>query len=214
MAFFPWCFSTVLWYNTVSCEDDLSVAFPFWLQVDDINSAVADLKAKNIRTLSAEPRIGAHGKPVMFLHPKDCDGVLVEIEQAWMSLAERACGSCSFTTGLSWWRQPKAFLITFFKNLLLIFLVLFGMIVWCVLHYYVCINLVCILSLNIISQLSYSPHNIRKDGTTWNAQIKKICSLSAFTLQNSTFISLQSMNPRYFTFCFVFCFFLSLTTFH
>ncbi len=53
-----------------------------WSQVDDINAAIVDLKAKNIRTLSAEPRIGAHGKPVMFLHPKDCDGVLVELEQA------------------------------------------------------------------------------------------------------------------------------------
>lgn len=53
-------------------------------QVDDISAAIVDLKAKNIRTLSAEPRIGAHGKPVMFLHPKDCDGVLVELEEAWI----------------------------------------------------------------------------------------------------------------------------------
>ena len=44
---------------------------------------VRDLKAKKIRCLSPEPRIGAHGKPVMFLHPKDCAGVLVELEQAW-----------------------------------------------------------------------------------------------------------------------------------
>ncbi|KAJ8407718.1 hypothetical protein AAFF_G00267620 [Aldrovandia affinis] len=52
------------------------------IEVDDINAAIADLKARKIRTLSEEPRIGAHGKPVMFLHPKDCDGVLVELEQA------------------------------------------------------------------------------------------------------------------------------------
>ncbi|XP_006628789.2 methylmalonyl-CoA epimerase, mitochondrial [Lepisosteus oculatus] len=52
------------------------------IEVDDINAAIMDLKAKKIRTLSDEPRIGAHGKPVMFLHPKDCDGVLVELEQA------------------------------------------------------------------------------------------------------------------------------------
>lgn len=52
------------------------------MQVDDIHAAVADLKAKNIRILSEEPRIGAHGKPVVFLHPKDCDGVLVELEEA------------------------------------------------------------------------------------------------------------------------------------
>ncbi|XP_069030377.1 methylmalonyl-CoA epimerase, mitochondrial isoform X3 [Embiotoca jacksoni] len=52
------------------------------IEVDDINAAIVDLKAKNIRTLSAEPGIGAHGKPVIFLHPKDCDGVLVELEEA------------------------------------------------------------------------------------------------------------------------------------
>ncbi|XP_051919338.1 methylmalonyl-CoA epimerase, mitochondrial [Hippocampus zosterae] len=52
------------------------------IEVDNINAAIKDLKLKNIRTLSAEPRIGAHGKPVMFLHPKDCDGVLVELEEA------------------------------------------------------------------------------------------------------------------------------------
>ncbi|XP_037545307.1 methylmalonyl-CoA epimerase, mitochondrial [Nematolebias whitei] len=52
------------------------------IEVDDIHAAVADLKAKNIRILSEEPRIGAHGKPVVFLHPKDCDGVLVELEEA------------------------------------------------------------------------------------------------------------------------------------
>ncbi len=52
------------------------------IEVDDINAAVKDLKAKNVRCLTEEPRIGAHGKPVMFLHPKDCAGVLVELEQA------------------------------------------------------------------------------------------------------------------------------------
>ena len=51
------------------------------IEVNDINAAVADVKSKNIRCLSPEPRIGAHGKPVMFLHPKDCNGVLVELEQ-------------------------------------------------------------------------------------------------------------------------------------
>jgi len=51
------------------------------IEVDDIAAAVADVKKKNIRCLSALPRIGAHGKPVMFLHPKDCNGVLVELEQ-------------------------------------------------------------------------------------------------------------------------------------
>ncbi|XP_012915557.2 methylmalonyl-CoA epimerase, mitochondrial isoform X2 [Mustela putorius furo] len=51
-------------------------------RVDDINAAVMDLKEKKIRSLSEEAKIGAHGKPVIFLHPKDCGGVLVELEQA------------------------------------------------------------------------------------------------------------------------------------
>ncbi|XP_018407780.1 PREDICTED: methylmalonyl-CoA epimerase, mitochondrial [Nanorana parkeri] len=52
------------------------------IEVDDIKEAMSDLKKKNIRLLSEEPKIGAHGKPVVFLHPKDCDGVLLELEQA------------------------------------------------------------------------------------------------------------------------------------
>lgn len=56
--------------------------FPFFIfQVSDIQAAIKDLKAKNIRTLGDEAKIGAHGKPVIFLHPKDCNGVLVELEQ-------------------------------------------------------------------------------------------------------------------------------------
>ncbi|XP_072790266.1 methylmalonyl-CoA epimerase, mitochondrial isoform X5 [Taeniopygia guttata] len=51
-------------------------------QVDDIKAAMTELKKKKIRILSEEPKIGAHGKPVIFLHPKDCHGVLVELEQA------------------------------------------------------------------------------------------------------------------------------------
>ena len=65
----------------------ISVLIPsLFLQVEDINAAIAALRVKNIRTLSATPQIGAHGKPVIFLHPKDCDGVLVELEEAWSSL--------------------------------------------------------------------------------------------------------------------------------
>ncbi|KAK3097998.1 hypothetical protein FSP39_015182 [Pinctada imbricata] len=52
------------------------------IEVDDIEEAMKDLKSKNIRLLSDSARIGAHGKPVVFLHPKDCNGVLVELEQA------------------------------------------------------------------------------------------------------------------------------------
>jgi methylmalonyl-CoA/ethylmalonyl-CoA epimerase len=51
-------------------------------EVDDILSARDRLKAKGARVLGdGEPRIGAHGKPVLFLHPKDFCGTLVELEQ-------------------------------------------------------------------------------------------------------------------------------------
>ena len=52
-------------------------------EVDDILAARDRLKEKGARILgSGEPRIGAHGKPVLFLHPKDFGGTLVELEQA------------------------------------------------------------------------------------------------------------------------------------
>jgi len=52
-------------------------------EVDDIIAARDRLKAQGARVLGdGEPRIGAHGKPVLFLHPKDFFGTLVEIEQA------------------------------------------------------------------------------------------------------------------------------------
>jgi methylmalonyl-CoA/ethylmalonyl-CoA epimerase len=52
-------------------------------EVDDILAARDRLKAAGARVLGdGEPRIGAHGKPVLFLHPKDFCGTLVEIEQA------------------------------------------------------------------------------------------------------------------------------------
>ncbi|KAJ2959891.1 hypothetical protein NQZ79_g4653 [Umbelopsis isabellina] len=51
------------------------------IEVDDVYAAIKDLTAKNIRALNPEPKIGAHNKPVVFLHPKDCGGVLVELEQ-------------------------------------------------------------------------------------------------------------------------------------
>lgn len=51
-------------------------------EVADILAARDRLKEKGSRVLgSGEPRIGAHGKPVLFLHPKDFAGTLVEIEQ-------------------------------------------------------------------------------------------------------------------------------------
>jgi methylmalonyl-CoA/ethylmalonyl-CoA epimerase len=51
-------------------------------EVDDIFAARDRLTAAGARVLgSGEPRIGAHGKPVLFLHPKDFNGCLVELEQ-------------------------------------------------------------------------------------------------------------------------------------
>ncbi|GER08414.1 methylmalonyl-CoA epimerase [Iodidimonas muriae] len=51
-------------------------------EVDDIHAARDKLKAQGMRVLGdGEPKIGAHGKPVLFLHPKDFMGTLVEIEQ-------------------------------------------------------------------------------------------------------------------------------------
>lgn len=52
-------------------------------EVDDIIAARDKLAAEGARVLgSGEPKIGAHGKPVLFLHPKDFNGTLVELEQA------------------------------------------------------------------------------------------------------------------------------------
>ncbi|SFE51829.1 methylmalonyl-CoA epimerase [Roseivivax sediminis] len=51
-------------------------------EVDDIHAARDRLAAQGARVLgSGEPKIGAHGKPVLFLHPKDFNGCLVELEQ-------------------------------------------------------------------------------------------------------------------------------------
>ena len=51
-------------------------------EVDDILAARAQLQSQGARVLgSGEPKIGAHGKPVLFLHPKDFTGCLIELEQ-------------------------------------------------------------------------------------------------------------------------------------
>jgi methylmalonyl-CoA/ethylmalonyl-CoA epimerase len=51
-------------------------------EVEDILAARDQLKAAGARVLGdGEPKIGAHGKPVLFLHPKDFCGTLVELEQ-------------------------------------------------------------------------------------------------------------------------------------
>ena len=52
-------------------------------EVDDILKARDKLKDQGVRVLGdGEPKTGAHGKPVLFLHPKDFAGTLIELEQA------------------------------------------------------------------------------------------------------------------------------------
>lgn len=52
-------------------------------EVADILAARDRLKAEGARVLgNGEPKIGAHGKPVLFLHPKDFNGCLIELEQS------------------------------------------------------------------------------------------------------------------------------------
>ena len=51
-------------------------------EVEDINASARSLKAEGARILGdGQPKIGAHGKPVLFLHPKDFNGTLIELEQ-------------------------------------------------------------------------------------------------------------------------------------
>lgn len=48
---------------------------------DDIEQDVAHLKAKGYQFLSDKPSLGAHNSQVIFIHPKSCDGVLIELNQ-------------------------------------------------------------------------------------------------------------------------------------
>jgi methylmalonyl-CoA/ethylmalonyl-CoA epimerase len=48
---------------------------------DDIEADVARLKAKDYQFLSEAPTLGAHNSKVIFIHPKSCDGVLIELNQ-------------------------------------------------------------------------------------------------------------------------------------
>lgn len=51
-------------------------------EVEDIAAAAERLRAEGARVLGdGTPKIGAHGKPVLFLHPKDFNGCLVELEE-------------------------------------------------------------------------------------------------------------------------------------
>lgn len=51
------------------------------LMVEDIEAALEELKAKDVKLIDQQPRIGAGGKKIAFLHPKATGGVLVELCQ-------------------------------------------------------------------------------------------------------------------------------------
>lgn len=52
-------------------------------EVDDVRAAAERLAARGARILGdGEPKIGSHGKPVIFVHPKDFLGTLIELEEA------------------------------------------------------------------------------------------------------------------------------------
>jgi methylmalonyl-CoA/ethylmalonyl-CoA epimerase len=54
----------------------------YCLEVDDIQSAISQAGKHDLRLLGdGSPRIGAHGKPVIFIHPKDALGCLLEFEE-------------------------------------------------------------------------------------------------------------------------------------
>ena len=53
------------------------------IEVEDIDAACEKMNSEGVTiTGTGKPKIGAHGKPVVFLHPKDMNGTLVELEQA------------------------------------------------------------------------------------------------------------------------------------
>lgn len=51
-------------------------------EVPDIAAASEAMASQSVRLLGKKPRIGAHGKPVLFAHPKEFNGALIEIEEA------------------------------------------------------------------------------------------------------------------------------------
>ena len=51
-------------------------------EVDDLGAARDSLVAAGARVLGEGPRIGAHGRPVLFVHPKEFGGALIELEEA------------------------------------------------------------------------------------------------------------------------------------
>ncbi|MBF0146642.1 MAG: methylmalonyl-CoA epimerase [Magnetococcales bacterium] len=50
-------------------------------EVKDVVAATKAMMDRGVKVLNEKPKIGAHGNPVVFLHPKDFNGVLTELEQ-------------------------------------------------------------------------------------------------------------------------------------
>lgn len=50
-------------------------------EVENLRDAIEYIKIKGVSPIGREPKIGAHGNPVIFLHPKDCMGYLTELEE-------------------------------------------------------------------------------------------------------------------------------------
>lgn len=68
------------------------------LRVDDIRAALAQLKARGVRLVNDEPRLGAEGAQVAFIHPASAHGVLVELKQAAPPPAQASRSSRQRTT--------------------------------------------------------------------------------------------------------------------
>ncbi len=59
------------------------------LRVEDISSVLARLEARGVKLIDRQPRPGAHGSLVAFIHPSSAHGVLVELKQAVSGTEER-----------------------------------------------------------------------------------------------------------------------------
>jgi methylmalonyl-CoA epimerase len=65
------------------------------LRVDDIQAAVAQLKARSVRMIDEQPRQGAEGSTIAFIHPSSAHGVLIELKQARTSTEQRVANTVS-----------------------------------------------------------------------------------------------------------------------
>jgi len=50
-------------------------------EVEDIDAAISHLKDKGVELIDREPRVGAEGKRIAFIHPKSCAGILIELKE-------------------------------------------------------------------------------------------------------------------------------------